>query len=56
MPKCPACIAGYLALFTGVGVSTGFAAGLRVFVIFVTLAALFLFAVRLLKTHKNAKP
>jgi hypothetical protein len=55
MPKCPACIAGYLALITGVGVSTGFAAGLRVFVIFVTLAALFLFAVRRFHNYKNTR-
>ena len=56
MPKCPVCLAGYLALFTGVGISTGFAAGLRAFVISVTLTALFLIAFRILKHHKKAKP
>jgi hypothetical protein len=56
IPKCPMCLAGYIALFTGVGVSAGFAAGLRALVIFVTLAAVFLFAFRLLKHHKKAKP
>lgn len=56
MPKCPLCLAGYLALFTGAGVSTGFAAGLRALVIFVTVAALFLFAIRLFKSHTVAKP
>lgn len=55
MPKCPACLGGYLALISGVGFSAGFAAGLRAFVIFVTLAALFHFAFRLFKHHKKAE-
>jgi MYXO-CTERM domain-containing protein len=55
MPKCPACLAGYLALITGVGVSTGFAAGLKVIVAFVTLAALFLFAVRRIHHYKKRR-
>ncbi len=29
MPKCPACIAGYIALFTGIGVSLTVATFLR---------------------------
>lgn len=56
MPKCPACLAGYLALVTGAGVSAGFTAGLRALVIFAALAAPLVFAVRLFKHHKNAKP
>ena len=55
MPKCPLCIAGYLALFTGVGVSAGFAAGLRALVISVTLAAVFLFAIRRFHNYHKAK-
>lgn len=56
MPKCPVCLAGYLALFTGVGVSAGFAAGLQSLVVCVTLGPLFFFAFRVLKSHKKAKP
>lgn len=56
MPKCPFCLAGYLALFTGLGVSAGFASGLRVFVIFVTFSALFLFAVRIFRNYIQTKP
>lgn len=56
MPKCPVCLAAYLALFTGLGISAGFAAGLRMFVIFVTLAAVFLFAGRLFRNYKKANP
>ena len=55
LPKCPVCFAGYLALFTGLGVSAGFA-GLRVVLIFLTFAALFLFAVRLFRNYKFTKP
>lgn len=55
MPKCPVCLAGYLAFFTGMGVSADFAAGLWVLVIFVTVAALFLFAFSRFKPHKTAK-
>lgn len=29
MPKCPACVAGWVALVTGVGVSTGAATAVR---------------------------
>lgn len=56
MPKCPVCLAGYLAVFTGLGVSAGFAAELRMLVIFVTLTALFLFAVRLFRNYPFTKP
>lgn len=56
MPKCPVCLAAWLALFTGAGVSAGFAAGLRMLVISVTLAAAFLFAARLLRTYNHPKP
>lgn len=56
LPKCPVCLAGYLALFTGVGVSAGFASGLRALVISTALTTLFLFAFRLAKYHQRAKP
>lgn len=47
MPKCPVCFAGYLALFTGLGVSLPVASGLRhalvagcMVILMLTLAAL----------------
>lgn len=33
MPKCPVCLAGYVAVFTGAGLSVAVARGLRVAVI-----------------------
>ena len=33
MPKCPVCLAGYVAVFTGAGLSVAVAQGLRVAVI-----------------------
>ena len=56
MPKCPVCLAGYLALLTGVGVSAGFAAGLQILAASGTLAALFLVAFRVIKSHRITKP
>ena len=29
IPKCPVCLAGYIALFTGIGISTGVSSNLR---------------------------
>ena len=55
MPKCPVCLAAYLALFTGIGVSAGFAAGLRLALIIITFAALFHFAARHFRNPKNSK-
>ena len=46
MPKCPMCVAAYIALVTGVGVSVSLAAGLRVFVMVLCGVALGWFAVR----------
>ncbi|MBX3352612.1 MAG: hypothetical protein KF684_06730 [Phycisphaeraceae bacterium] len=38
MPKCPACVAAWIALVTGVGVSTGAATAVR-YGVFVALGA-----------------
>ena len=55
IPKCPVCLAGYLALFTGIGFSVGFASGLRFAIIFLFFTALFLFAVRLFRNYTKTK-
>jgi hypothetical protein len=50
MPKCPACVAGYLLLFTGIGLSFPAAAAVRFTLIFVSIAALaYLILFRLLR-------
>jgi hypothetical protein len=46
MPKCPACVGAYFALATGVGISFGTAAHLRMLVLGLCLAALAFLAVR----------
>ena len=55
MPKCPVCLAGYLAVFTGLGVTASMAQGLRALAVFVTCAGVLLFATRALLHHKKAK-
>jgi hypothetical protein len=51
IPKCPACIAGYILLFTGIGLSFPAAAAVRWSLIALSTAAL---AYLLLRTTKRA--
>ncbi|QOV90072.1 hypothetical protein [Humisphaera borealis] len=46
LPKCPACVAAYIAVATGLGVSLSTAAYLRTSVIVVSIAVLALLATR----------
>lgn len=46
IPKCPMCVAGYVAAVTGVGVSMPVAAGLRLGLVVLCVGALTLVAVR----------
>lgn len=48
VPKCPACLAGYILLFTGIGLSVSAAAAVRWTIIGVCAAALALLLLRLL--------
>jgi hypothetical protein len=46
VPKCPVCVAGYVALFTGCGISLAAAGALRWFVISICVGTLVLLATR----------
>lgn len=46
MPKCPACVAAYLVLFTGMSVSLSTAAHLRVLALVLCIATLAFLAVK----------
>src|ERR1700689_5486402 len=47
MPKCPLCVAAYVALFTGIGVSVSTARWIQILMLVFCLASLAYFAVRL---------
>lgn len=49
MPKCPLCLAGYIALATGVGLSFAVASWLRLGLIILCVGALVWFAVKAIR-------
>lgn len=49
MPKCPMCLAGYVALWTGIGISLPVAAGLRTALIAACAGMLLLLIIRRLR-------
>jgi len=54
MPKCPMCLAGYVAIFTGAGLSVAVAQGLRAAVIAAFVVSLLVF-MRALLFRKAAR-
>ncbi|MBC7979225.1 MAG: hypothetical protein H7Y36_01525 [Armatimonadetes bacterium] len=55
MPKCPMCLAAYIALATGLSVSVPFAAGLRTAMVVFATGACFYFSLRIYQHLKFQK-
>ncbi|MGB7158845.1 MAG: hypothetical protein WBD40_12305 [Tepidisphaeraceae bacterium] len=53
LPKCPACVAGYVALATGVGISVSAAAYLRTGAIVLCIASLLTVAVATIRARRS---
>lgn len=53
MPKCPVCVAGYVAAFTGLGLSVPAASGLRATLIALCCLSLAFLATRLLISKRK---
>lgn len=51
LPKCPACLAGYVALWSGVGLSLSVASGIRHSLIVVSAGMLLILAARLVRKY-----
>jgi hypothetical protein len=56
LPKCPACIAAWLAVAAGVGVSVSAAAALRWLIVGMCVACLAFVAVRIVRRPRSADP
>jgi hypothetical protein len=52
LPKCPLCLAAWLTLFTGIGVSEATAAQLRGLIVVFSIAAIALIAARMIRAYR----
>lgn len=55
IPKCPACVAGYVLLFTGIGLSFAVATAVRWTLILLSLASLAYLSLRALRLRGRRK-
>ena len=55
MPKCPLCVAAYVALFTGIGISASTARWIRVLMLACCLISLGYLVVRHLRRRRQAR-
>jgi hypothetical protein len=56
LPKCPACLAAYVAIGTGIGLSLSAATYLRLSLIVVCVASLILFVVKMIRPKLRRIP
>jgi len=55
IPKCPACLAGYIALTTGIGISFPVASGLRILLLLLCVGSITFLLVKHLKRLSSSK-